>query len=69
MLVGDGLGVDEALVLDDLEAIEAQARFRGSQGRIRFAEAFVPVRVSWDLSTPEVLAPVVPLEPALRSIG
>jgi LmbE family N-acetylglucosaminyl deacetylase len=74
----------------DLEAIEAQARFRGSQGRIRFAEAFVPVRVSWDLSTPEVLAPpllvdgasavssggaakplapVLPLEPALRSIG
>ncbi|HEY8217370.1 MAG TPA: PIG-L deacetylase family protein [Acidimicrobiia bacterium] len=56
----------------DLEAIEAQARFRGSQGRIRFAEAFVPVRVSWDLAAPETLAPVVTLEPlasALRSIG
>jgi LmbE family N-acetylglucosaminyl deacetylase len=54
----------------DLEAIEAQARFRGFQGRLRFAEAFEPVRVGWDLSTPEVLAPVVPLEvPALRSIG
>jgi len=54
----------------DLEAIEAQARFRGFQGRLRFAEAFEPIRVGWDLSTPEVLAPVVPLEvPALRSIG
>jgi LmbE family N-acetylglucosaminyl deacetylase len=54
----------------DLEAIEAQARFRGTQGRVRFAEAFMPVRVAWDLSTPEALAPVVPLEvPALRSMG
>jgi LmbE family N-acetylglucosaminyl deacetylase len=56
----------------DLEAVEAQARFRGSQGRTRFAEAFVPVRVSFDAflpSTPETLAPVVALEPALRSIG
>ena len=53
----------------DLEAIEAQARFRGSQGRIRFAEAFAPVRVGWDLSTAATIAPVVPLERALRSIG
>jgi LmbE family N-acetylglucosaminyl deacetylase len=54
----------------DLEAIEAQARFRGSQGRIRYAEAFEPVRVAWDLSTPDALAPVVEIrEPALRSIG
>jgi LmbE family N-acetylglucosaminyl deacetylase len=53
----------------DLDAIEAQARFRGSQGRVRFAEAFVPVRVTWDLAAPEVLAPVVPLETALSSIG
>jgi LmbE family N-acetylglucosaminyl deacetylase len=53
----------------DLEAIEAQARFRGSQGRVRFAEAFVPVRVTWDLAAPEVLAPTVPLETAFSSIG
>jgi hypothetical protein len=62
----------------DLEAVEAQARCRGSQGRVRFAEAFVPVRVSLDaflpsapeaLAPPRSLAPVVPLEPALRSIG
>jgi len=54
----------------DLEAIEAQARFRGTQGRVRFAEAFEPVRVAWDLSTPSALAPVVPLESAaLSSIG
>jgi LmbE family N-acetylglucosaminyl deacetylase len=53
----------------DLEAIEAQARFRGSQGRVRFAEAFVPVRVTWDLAAPEVLAPVLPLETALSSIS
>jgi LmbE family N-acetylglucosaminyl deacetylase len=54
----------------DLEAIEAQARFRGSQCRIRFAEAFEPVRVAWDLSTPDALAPVVPIrEPAIRAIG
>jgi LmbE family N-acetylglucosaminyl deacetylase len=53
----------------DLEAIEAQARFRGAQGRVRFAEAFVPVRVTWDLAAPEVLAPTVPLETAFSSIG
>jgi LmbE family N-acetylglucosaminyl deacetylase len=46
----------------DLEAIEAQARFRGSQGRMRFAEAFEPARLAWDLSTPAALAPVVPID-------
>lgn len=54
----------------DLEAIEAQARFRGSQGRVRVAEAFVPVRVAWDLASPETLAPPIPVSARLlRSIG
>lgn len=62
----------------DLEAVEAQARFRGFQGRVRFAEAFESTRLGWDLSSPATLAPVVPIdgvredEPApepLRSIG
>jgi len=59
----------------DLEAVEAQARFRGFQGRARFAEAFEPARLAWDLSTPAELAPDVPLEATrcgaepLRSIG
>jgi LmbE family N-acetylglucosaminyl deacetylase len=45
----------------DLEAIEAQARFRGFQGRIRYAEAFEAARLAWDLVTPatsEALTPV-----------
>ena len=45
----------------DLEAIEAQARFRGFQGRIRYAEAFEAARLAWDLATPansEALTPV-----------
>jgi len=42
----------------DLEAIEAQARFRGFQGRIRYAEAFEAPRLAWDLSTPQATAPV-----------
>jgi LmbE family N-acetylglucosaminyl deacetylase len=52
----------------DLQGIEAQARFRGSQGRMHFAEAFEPARLAWDLNTPAALAPVVPLQ-ALHSIG
>ncbi len=36
----------------DLEAIEAQARFRGSQGRIRYAEGFEAARLGWDLASP-----------------
>jgi len=35
--------------LVDLEAIEAQARYRGFQGRIRLAEAFEVERFVWDL--------------------
>jgi LmbE family N-acetylglucosaminyl deacetylase len=42
----------------DLEAIDAQARFRGFQGRIRYAEAFEAPRVAWDLATPETVAPM-----------
>jgi LmbE family N-acetylglucosaminyl deacetylase len=42
----------------DLEAIEAQARFRGFQGRIRYAEAFEAARLVWDLAAPHTtLAP------------
>jgi LmbE family N-acetylglucosaminyl deacetylase len=41
----------------DLEALEAQARFRGFQGRICYAEAFEAARMTWDLATPEALAP------------
>jgi LmbE family N-acetylglucosaminyl deacetylase len=33
----------------DLEAIVAQARFRGSQSRVRHAEAFETARFVWDL--------------------
>ena len=46
----------------DLEAVEAQARFRGFQSRGRFAEAFEAARLSWDLATPDELAAVVPLD-------
>jgi len=42
----------------DLEAIEAQARFRGFQGRIRYAEAFESERLAWDLTSPDAVAPV-----------
>ena len=33
----------------ELDALVAQARFRGSQGRTRHAEAFRPARFLWDL--------------------
>ena len=45
----------------DLEAIEAQARFRGFQGRIRYAEAFEAARLAWDLASPAVAASRQPL--------
>jgi LmbE family N-acetylglucosaminyl deacetylase len=35
----------------DLEVVEAQARFRGFQGRVVAAEAFEVARLTWDLST------------------
>lgn len=41
----------------DLEALTAQARFRGSQSRIRYAEAFEAFRLVWDLDSPETLTP------------
>lgn len=50
----------------DLEVIEAQARFRGFQGRVAAAEAFEVARLAWDLSTSAAIAPVVSLE-AVRS--
>jgi len=46
----------------NLDAIEAQARFRGFQGRVAAAEAFEVARLAWDLSTGAVIAPVVSLE-------
>jgi LmbE family N-acetylglucosaminyl deacetylase len=44
----------------DLEAIEAQARFRGFQGRVRYAEAFEASRLVWDLagSAPAAVLPL-----------
>jgi LmbE family N-acetylglucosaminyl deacetylase len=36
----------------ELEAIEAQARFRGFHGRVRYAEAFETTRLAWDLAAP-----------------
>jgi LmbE family N-acetylglucosaminyl deacetylase len=44
----------------DLEAIEAQARFRGYQGRLRYAEAFEPARLVWNLAQPTAGAAVLP---------
>ena len=38
--------------LVDLEAVEAQARFRGFQARLRWAEAFESDRFVWDLPMP-----------------
>jgi LmbE family N-acetylglucosaminyl deacetylase len=46
----------------DLEVIEAQARFRGSQGRVAAAEGFEVARLAWDLSPAAAIAPVVSLE-------
>lgn len=39
--------------LVDLEAIEAQARYRGFQARLRLAEAFQAERFVWDLARPQ----------------
>ncbi len=38
--------------LVDLEAVEAQARFRGFQARVRHAEAFEATRFVWDIPQP-----------------
>jgi LmbE family N-acetylglucosaminyl deacetylase len=39
----------------DLEVVEAQARYRGFQARIRYAEAFESMRMVWDVSALELL--------------
>jgi LmbE family N-acetylglucosaminyl deacetylase len=44
--------------LVDLEAVEAQARYRGFQARLRHAEAFETDRFTWDMSVPGVLGGV-----------
>lgn len=41
--------------LVDLEALEAQARYRGFQARVRYAEAFECQRFLWDLSVEETI--------------
>lgn len=41
--------------LVDLDAVEAQARYRGFQARLRHAEAFETDRFTWDLGVPAVI--------------
>jgi LmbE family N-acetylglucosaminyl deacetylase len=56
--------------LVDLEAIEAQARYRGFQARIRFAEAFVVERFLWDLArTATVLSSANHADEELMVVG
>jgi LmbE family N-acetylglucosaminyl deacetylase len=43
--------------LVDLEAVEAQTRFRGFQARVRHAEAFVASRFLWDISSHNANSP------------
>jgi LmbE family N-acetylglucosaminyl deacetylase len=43
--------------LVDLEAVEAQTRFRGFQARVRHAEAFVASRFLWDISSHAATSP------------
>jgi LmbE family N-acetylglucosaminyl deacetylase len=47
--------------LVDLEAVEAQARFRGFQGRLRQAEAFEVPRFVWDLAGDRTKVDAAPL--------
>jgi LmbE family N-acetylglucosaminyl deacetylase len=42
--------------LVDLEAVEAQARYRGFQARLRHAEGFETDRFTWDLTLPDLRA-------------
>jgi LmbE family N-acetylglucosaminyl deacetylase len=52
----------------DLDVIEAQARFRGFQGRVAAAEAFEIARLGWDLATATATVNVVPLR-SVHSTG
>lgn len=52
--------------LVDLEAVEAQARYRGFQARARYAEAFQTERFVWDLTGPTGSGTV---QPAGHHIG
>jgi LmbE family N-acetylglucosaminyl deacetylase len=45
--------------LVDLEAVAAQARYRGFQGRVHYAEAFEIERFVWDLSAGAIAAPTM----------
>ena len=56
--------------LVDLEAIEAQARYRGFQARIRLAEAFVVERFLWELNRPAItVAPELSAHEELLALG
>jgi LmbE family N-acetylglucosaminyl deacetylase len=57
--------------LVDLEAIEAQARYRGFQARIRWAEGFIAERFVWDVHRSLTVAePAGPLSAAMfRDVG
>lgn len=46
----------------DLEAVEAQARFRGHQGRVRHAEGFTTHRLLWE---PDLVPPGAPVGDAV----
>ncbi len=50
----------------DLEAVEAQARYRGFQARMRFAEAFESSRMAWDLSASDSFSAEIELTRALE---
>jgi LmbE family N-acetylglucosaminyl deacetylase len=53
--------------LVDLEAVEAQARYRGFQARLRRAEGFAVERFAWSLSP--TITPAEETERLLMSIG
>ncbi|MET0420940.1 MAG: hypothetical protein ABW073_04495, partial [Acidimicrobiia bacterium] len=48
----------------DLDAVVAQARFRGTQSRTQHAEAFRPARFLWDLAPHPSPSPTRVSEPA-----
>lgn len=58
--------------LVDLEAVQAQARYRGFQARVRHAEAFEAERFVWDLynvPVPPAYGPEPVLDEALADVG
>jgi LmbE family N-acetylglucosaminyl deacetylase len=53
--------------LVDLEAVAAQARWRGFQARLHYAEGFVAERFSWDLFADASL--IEPADPVLLAVA